>query len=277
MKITMSFADHNTVSPKGFKSTNIDFWSVHEKITAGVAYSQYSFKDNYRIGTNNFGNINVLCLDFDDGMTIKEAQEKFKKVNHLIIVTKSHQKNKGGKICDRYRVILPLSTPMTIPVKEYPAMLDFIYRRIGSVDGSTKDIARFFFASPANAQYQYHVADKNLDWTVYYRMMMKEQYEKEEARKQQKKYEPRSGGVQSNTLPATTSIETRRGLRTLGGLRDELSIGDKVQCKCLNGFDHADLGNSHYSAFVRRADNGNIYYKCSGGRCSGEGLLWCED
>lgn len=47
-----------------------------------------------------------IAADFDDGLPLSVAVEHFKDYQCLIYTTKSHQKEKNGKIYDRYRIIL---------------------------------------------------------------------------------------------------------------------------------------------------------------------------
>jgi len=275
--VGISIATHNNERrASGFVYQQVNFWDIHESMTSGFSYSQYNFKGGYREGKNNLGNANIIFLDFDNGLSIEEAKDKFKKVSHCIVTTKSHRKDKNGVVCDRFRVAIPLNTPMNIPVSEYRDLLDTIYKRIGCVDPSTKDIARFFYSSPSDAYFCYGSSESFLDWTPFYRMMMLEKFNREKARKNTPKFVP-SGRPQSNTLPADTTIETRGGVTTLGSLRATLSIGAKEQCKCVRGIDHGGYGRHHHSAFVYKSDNGNIYYRCMGARCESDGTLWCED
>ena len=60
-------------------------------------------------------------------------------------------------------------------------------------------------------------------------------------------------------------------------LKQTLSVETKSPVKCLAGIDHGELGADHYSAFVKKAESGNVFYHCSGGRCADVGTLWCED
>lgn len=57
----------------------------------------------------NFKMVDWIALDVDEGLSLLEAQEKFKDYIHVIGTTKSHQIPKGKKpACDRYRVFLRL-------------------------------------------------------------------------------------------------------------------------------------------------------------------------
>lgn len=49
---------------------------------------------------------NLLILDIDDSLSIEEAKSIFKPYKYFLYTTKSHQKEKKGVVCDRFRVIL---------------------------------------------------------------------------------------------------------------------------------------------------------------------------
>jgi hypothetical protein len=78
------------------------------------------FKSDYRqlspfeyIGgvkkSENWNNENqdLLIFDIDDGLPLTEARDMFSRYKHFIYTTKSHQVDKKGVICDRYRIIFP--------------------------------------------------------------------------------------------------------------------------------------------------------------------------
>lgn len=280
----LSFANHNNAKqPEGFERVEIDyFYGLHVLLKGGKAYSQYQFKDGYRLGKNNLGNATMICLDFDSGLSIEQAKTKFCKLQTLIITTKSHQIEKSGQKCDRFRVILPLSSPLTIPLCDYPDFLDFLNQSSGGeVDPSTKDLARFYFSSPENALCWYSDSEQRLNWEPIYRKMkqqrVRSEIERKIAQSNRDKKKSSYSKEPGNTLPKGTIFDTKQGRQSFEGLRDSLSIGEKVMCRCIEGIDHGDAGPHHLSAFVKKDSNGNVFYSCSGGRCAGYGTKWCED
>jgi hypothetical protein len=54
-----------------------------------------------------------LVLDYDDGTTIKEMEGELKVYSYLMHSSYSHRQLKNGVVCDRFRVIIPLRTPVT--------------------------------------------------------------------------------------------------------------------------------------------------------------------
>lgn len=110
-------------------------------------YSPFQYDNNYRKEINsNLDKCNCIMLDFDDGMSIDEAKLLFNQYKNIIATTKSHQKEKNGIICDRFRLILPTNRVFeNISIDEYKMMMQILINRYGS-DNATKDIARFYYA-----------------------------------------------------------------------------------------------------------------------------------
>jgi len=276
--VRMSFADHNDArNPKGFESQTVEFSTLHELVTKNRCYSPYSFANGHRKNENNLGFSDVLCLDFDDGMNITEALAKFAKCHALIITTRSHTLEKN-----RFRVIIRLKTPLAIQAEDHRDFMTTLFDLVGSVDPATKDMARFFFASPEGAEYWYTHGEP-FDWHLVYRQMIKKRTIEKLTGKIKGKEKFDRGtiqGPQSNTLPRSETFTTHRGQAlSFGNLRETMSHGEKVKVQCRHGYGHnGGRGpDRNAAAFICKADNGNVFYHCSGGKCAGEGVIWCED
>ncbi len=73
--------------------------------------SPFMYKNNIKLGENwSNQNQNLLILDVDDGLKISDAIELFSKYTFLIYTTKSHQTEKKGVKCDRFRIIFPATS-----------------------------------------------------------------------------------------------------------------------------------------------------------------------
>lgn len=279
----ISLANHNRANdPKGYKKIDVYFRDLHNYVIGDCAYSPYSFKGGYRKGENNEGGATVISLDFDSGLTIEAAKKVFFKYESLIVTTRSHQKQKGDEqACDRFRVLLNLKSPLDIPVNEYPIFLDYLYGILKHVDPSTKDLARFYFASPIDAQWWYSDSSMKFDWAKVYEDMKRakalEKISQHLEGYRQKKETTEYAGEPQNTMPVDTLFETIAGTATFGQLRQMLTVGEKITCRCADNIDHGGLGASHHSAFVKKDSNGNVFYSCSGGRCASVGTLWCAN
>jgi hypothetical protein len=68
----------------------------------------------------NFAWAQFAVLDVDDGLALRDAVKHFEPYLHLIGTTKSHQKLKGNKVADRFRVFVALNE-RTKQAEEYLA------------------------------------------------------------------------------------------------------------------------------------------------------------
>ena len=91
----------------------------------------------------NFRGASFAVLDFDTPeMPLKEALNTFSDSCHVIGTTKSHQKEKNGVTCDRYRVVLPFTAEIT-DLSQYRFNMRLFYNKYPCdkcIDG-----ARYFF------------------------------------------------------------------------------------------------------------------------------------
>ncbi len=112
-------------------------------------WSPSIFRDNYR-NLKNFISADFIGVDIDNDeavtMSLAEAVEAFREYKHLIMPSKSHRKEKNGKIKDRYRVLLFLTRPITEEA-EYYATWFSLQTRWPAIDPSCKDPSRFYYPS----------------------------------------------------------------------------------------------------------------------------------
>jgi len=108
-------------------------------------WSAGTFKDGIR-RISNWISSDILALDIDSGCTIEEAKEKFKGYKAIFATTKSHQKEKNGIICDRFRVLLPLELTITSE-SDYRATWFAAFKLWPFIDEACKDPSRFFYPS----------------------------------------------------------------------------------------------------------------------------------
>ena len=95
-----------------------------------------------RLGAN-FLEALWVDIDIDEGMTLAEGLKVFEPYIHLIGTTRSHQKEKNGTVCDRYRVFLKLNG-VCRSGEQYKAVLAKIVAHVGA-DRSCVDAARIFW------------------------------------------------------------------------------------------------------------------------------------
>lgn len=147
----LSIANHNNEkNPNGFINYDVEFSDIPEIVKSGYCYSACSFKDDYRKDDNYTGNEYVLILDIDSDCTIDQAKEIFKQYNFFIITTKSHNKEKNGVVCDRFRIFIELDEIINCSIKR-ESFINNIMTRYPFCDSSCRNRSRFFYSSPNDA------------------------------------------------------------------------------------------------------------------------------
>ena len=141
-----------------YKNKNIKFEQLHRMVSSNYRqYSPFLFKDGTKKSENwNNDNQNILILDIDDGLTIEKAKEIFNNFQYFICTTKSHQKDKKGIICDRFRIILPIvNNPIGddyfLYMRNLEQMFSFIDAQVNTKTGA--------FLGFANCKYWYNKGD----------------------------------------------------------------------------------------------------------------------
>lgn len=174
--VTVSISKHIT---ENFKKIQVPFSKIMDLVKSDFNYSAGTFLNGYR-NKSNYGNYsNMIILDVDDGLTIDKAHQMFLPYNHIIATTKSHQREKNGIVCDRFRVLLPTETPITLNEKEYTTLMKSIMRKYSFVDQSCKDASRFYYPSKDSiVSYKYGFI--NFVWQDLYQEQLElEQLEKD--------------------------------------------------------------------------------------------------
>ena len=152
-----TIANHNSAkNPKGFINYNdVEFSDIPQMVTSGYAYSAGKFKDEHRKNDNWIGYVDVIILDIDDGCTIVQAQEIFRKYEHFIITTRSHQKEKNGLVCDRFRVFIHIDTTINDPLI-MDSLMNKLMNMYPFLDSSCRDRGRYFFSSEPDSKIIYN-------------------------------------------------------------------------------------------------------------------------
>lgn len=107
------------------------------------------YKNGYR-NLLNFERMDVIALDFDGGITIKEIKPKLVGFSHIIGTSRNHRKEKKKKsgniasACDRFRVVFMLSKPIKTD-SEYKATFEWLKQQFPEADPQCKDASRFFY------------------------------------------------------------------------------------------------------------------------------------
>ncbi len=137
---------------EGYKSySDLEFSDIPDIVTDAYNYCACKLKDEYRLDDNFDGEVDILIIDIDEICTIDEAKALFSRYEYWLITSKSHQKDKGGSTCDRFRLFFVLDR--TIHIRQH---MEEIYNRfIGRypfIDTSCRNVSRFFYPSPEDAE-----------------------------------------------------------------------------------------------------------------------------
>ena len=92
----------------------------------------------------NVEQMELLILDYDGGLTIQQARERFKRFSHIGYTTHSHKVGTGA---DKFRIVLPWSTPIpTFNGRAYDDDLKSVVVKFGGAfDTKCLDASRIFF------------------------------------------------------------------------------------------------------------------------------------
>lgn len=148
-KDTFNFTSfNNELSARGYR-----FHLSLNEILSFIINNHYSvrhFKYNRR-NKKNAQKTKVIVLDIDEPQisypAINSIKNKLKDYNHILSTTKSHQIEKNGVICDRYRIIL-FCIDFIDDGKLYKKQILDVSNYLGlKCDEKCVDLGRFFYKS----------------------------------------------------------------------------------------------------------------------------------
>jgi len=110
-------------------------------------YSTSIFKEGHRTNLN-WKIASAILLDIDDGETLQNSIEILNRIqcSYIVIESKNHQKEKNGKTCDRFHILIIPNVPITDANKYRAYALYFI--DLLKCDKAVKDLARYFNPTP---------------------------------------------------------------------------------------------------------------------------------
>lgn len=155
--ITISISQDIT---KGFKKKKVPFEVLHEVVCSpDFNYSAGTFKKGYRNKENYEEKQNLIIIDIDDGMKLETAKMMFANYKCMMATTKSHQKDKNGLVCDRFRMIFITDRTIKLNSELYSDFMSNVYDSLGvPADQSCKDSSRFYYG--AEGDHWYSEGDK---------------------------------------------------------------------------------------------------------------------
>lgn len=154
---------------KDFKPIRVKFGNLYKVANSNYNYSASSFLSGYRTSDNFLGWNNLIVLDIDSGWTFEEAKTylESRDIQALLTTTKSHQKEKNGKVNDRFRIFMPTVKPFVGTVDQFKGVMSEVMRRFGGVaDPACKDASRFYFGNPSGIFY-YTTGSKKLSFDMF--------------------------------------------------------------------------------------------------------------
>lgn len=165
--INVSYSNDKAPHPAdGYEYVECTTDAFTDLILNSKALSAQKFKNGHRCAANSIGVQNTLWLDFDDGLTIDEAKEKFKNYWYVIYTSMHHQKVKDGKpACDRFRVVLKVKEPMPKEKNRYQEVMEKIALDLGA-DEACKDYSRYYRGN-FDAEIWVNKEGGYFDWTFY--------------------------------------------------------------------------------------------------------------
>lgn len=148
-----------------FKPVEVSSLDEFVKYATTHNYSTGTFRDNYR-NKANFIEAECIAIDVDNEdpqhhYTIEEAKAHFAEYRHIIMPSKSHQKDKNGRVADRFRVVLFLESPIG-DAKDFTATWGDLFKFYPAADRACQDASRFFYPSPQ----AYSVNEQGRSWPV---------------------------------------------------------------------------------------------------------------
>lgn len=142
--LNITFSISNELA-RDYISHSLPFGEFGSILKSNLNYSPFQYRENYRKEDNSIlTNANAIFLDFDDGLSIDKAKGIFSDFCYVLATTKSHQKEKNGKVCDRFRIVIPCETNIHLCKEDYKELMNDIITTYGA-DRACKDIARFYY------------------------------------------------------------------------------------------------------------------------------------
>ena len=184
--VVLSYCQNmNKYDPSGFVRAEGKFENLHKivnsecKYSAGLFKGQYVevdegmgpqsvWKDGYITDANYLKEQSLFIIDVDEGLTLEDAKSLFQNLTYLITTTKSHQKDKNGVICDRFRLIFPTVSTFHLEPEIYKEMYVNVLNSLGMelADSKCRNASRWYYGNP-DGEHWYNITDQKLDIRHY--------------------------------------------------------------------------------------------------------------
>ena len=140
-----------------YRSLEIPFFGDGQTVETLVQKKPFTnftlchFKEKNDIPTRNSNNFigieNAIAFDIDGSISIEDAVVLLSNFKYIIYTTRSHQKEKGGIICDRFRIVLPAKHTFNVTPEQHKQLYKNIADALGltMADVSCFNAGRLFF------------------------------------------------------------------------------------------------------------------------------------
>jgi hypothetical protein len=145
--------------PAGFVKKVGKFNNLHNVVNK-YRYSAGTFHNNHILDSNYNEEQNLFIIDIDEDMSIEEAKNLFSSMTYLILTTKSHQVEKNGTVCDRFRIILPTLSTFHLKPDVYSRTYRNVLQALGvsEADEKCSNASRWYYPFK-DAKYWYNEGD----------------------------------------------------------------------------------------------------------------------
>ncbi len=169
----------NEQDPTGFRADRLPVDRVADLVRSAGQYSAVEFQGGYRCAKNAIPGSELIILDYDAGVTLVDAVDMFRQYIGIVATTRSHQKEKNGVVCDRFRVILPTLRPVKLEAVEFSKMMKEVIHNYGT-DKACSNMSRMYYGYP-EAEVFFLEGCQLFDWEPFYQSAL----DKERQRQQQ--------------------------------------------------------------------------------------------
>lgn len=162
-KMIISTAVNIVKNPKketNFKPQEVGFFGPGMTVEALITSNIQSFclahfeesrtaPEGHRKKDNFIQGQNMIAFDIDEGLTLREAIQKLTNYKYIIYTTKSHQREKNGIVCDRFRIILPTKTNFFVNVEQHKQLYENLSQvlELPTYDVATRNVSRLWFTN----------------------------------------------------------------------------------------------------------------------------------
>ncbi|MGB7510933.1 MAG: primase C-terminal domain-containing protein [Pelodictyon phaeoclathratiforme] len=184
-KVLISYkAGLNEQDPAGFKEYRVSLDIVASMVKKAGQYSATPFRDEYRDAAHALPGAELMILDYDDGLSVTDAQSAFCQYMGFIATTRSHRKEKNGVVCDRFRVILPTRTPIMLGTEDFRAMMKVVINHYGP-DRACCNISRMYYGY-SGAEVLFLDGCRLFDWEPFYQSAQDQERQRRQRQQQQR-------------------------------------------------------------------------------------------